>query len=385
MIFSNSTKPLTSLQFLLVVGLSLAAGAANADWPFARGGADSAGVASFALPSEPAMVWTFTADNDVALEATPVVAGGVAYFGDTEGTFYAVRMSDGTAIWRKSFEKTGFLSPAAFDGDSVYAPDMDGTVHCLAITDGAERWKFEASSEVYGGPIVTPQEEGATLLLPTEGGVLHALDAATGAVRWTFEIDAPLRCTPTIVQGHALLAGCDAKLHTVDVATGKETGSCDIGDPTGNTAALAAGVAYFGTESGQFHAVDCSKPARPTVKWSFRDPRQGQGVRTTAVPAKAAVVYANQAKTVYGLDPDNGKELWRLRTRSSVDASPLGLAGGRVLIATSRGRLQLIDGATGEAAWSYNAGGAFLAAPAASDGLVLLPNTDGKLYALGEE
>ncbi len=357
----------------------------RADWPFARGGAESTGATDVTLPDEPQVVWTYEA-GETSLEATPVVAKGVAYFGDFDGTMHAVRVADGSLVWKKAFEESGFTSPAAVADDWLYAPDMNGLVRCLVTDDGAERWSFDTESEMYGGPLVHKLASGDSLvLLPTEGGTLFALDASTGKEKWRFAIDAPLRCTPTVVGGHALLAGCDGKLHTLDVATGKESGSCAIGDPTGNTAAVVGGVAYFGTEAGAFLAVDAVDPANPVVRWTYRDQRAGQGIRTAAAATKDAVVYANQGKVVFALHPKSGDLLWRQRTRSAVEASPLLLADGKSLVATTRGQVLLLAPVKGDHVWDEDFGGSFIAAPAASDGLVLLPNTDGRLYALGKK
>jgi outer membrane protein assembly factor BamB len=355
----------------------------RADWPFARGGAESTGATDVTLPDEPQVVWTYEA-GETSLEATPVVANGVAYFGDFDGTMHAVRVADGSMVWKQPLEGASFSSPAAVDGEALYAPDVEGVVRCLAIPDGAERWAFATESEMYGGPLVHKLASGESLvLLPTEGGTLFAVDAATGNEKWRFTIDAPLRCTPTVVGGHALLAGCDGKLHTLDVATGKETGSCDIGDPTGNTAAVVGSVAYFGTEAGAFLAVDTKDPAKPFVKWTYRNPRARQGIRTAAAVSQDAVVYANQSKIVFALNPNDGDALWQHRTRSAVDASPLLLGDGKALVATTRGQVLLLDPVKGEPVWDEDFGGSFIAAPAATDGMVLMPNTDGRLYSLG--
>lgn len=364
----------------LVVG-----GVVFADWPFARGGSESTGATDITLPDEPQVVWTYEA-GETSLEATPVVAKGVAYLGDFDGTMHAVRVADGSTVWKKPVSENGYSSPAAVDGDSLYAPDMNGVVKCLATANGAERWSYDSESEIYGGPLVHKLKSGESLvLIPTEAGTLYALDATTGKEKWSFTIDAPLRCTPTVVAGHALLAGCDGKLHTLDLATGVETGSCGVGDPTGNTAAVVGSVAYFGTEGGSFLAVDAADPAKPVVKWTYKDQHARQGVRTAAAVSKNAIIYVNQSKVVFALQPDSGDALWNWRARSGVDASPLMLGDGKTLVITSRGQAVLLSPTKGDPTWEENFGGSFLASPAATDGLVLLPNTDGRLYALGKK
>lgn len=369
---------------LRLCAILLVAGSAKADWPFARGNAEATGATEITLPDEPQLLWTYEAEGS-AFEATPVIAKGVIYLGDADGTMHAVRLSDGSGVWETTFDETFLLSPAAVRGSSVYVPDADGTIHTLAIDDGSELWTFDAGAEVYGGPAVLVRKTRDDLLLvPTEAGNLFALDAESGEERWVFEIDAPLRCSPTMVSGHVLLAGCDGKLHTVDVRTGAETGSCDIGGPTGNTAAVREGIAYFGMEGGEFYAVDVSDPAKPAIKWTRRDPKRGQGICTAASVTDAAVVYANQAKTVFALDPATGEPRWQKRTRSGVEASPLALGNNRVLVLTRRGRVLLLATDSGEEVWSYDAGGEFIASPAASDGRVLVANTDGTLRCFGD-
>ncbi len=370
-------------RLCVIVAFLFLGSVANADWPFARGGAESTGATDVTLPDEPQVVWTYEA-GETSLEATPVVADGVAYFGDFDGAMHAVRVADGSLVWKRVASENGYTSPAAVNGDALYAPDMNGVVACLATADGAERWSFDAESEMYGGPLVHKLASGESLVLvPTEAGTLHVLDAATGKEKWSFTIDAPLRCTPTVVGGNALLAGCDGKLHTLDLQTGNETGACDIGDPTGNTAAVVGSVAFFGTEAGAFLAVDAADPAKPVVKWTYRDQRSRQGIRTAAAVTKGAVVYVNQSKVVFALHPDSGDMLWNWRTRSGVDASPLLLGDGKALVATSRGQAMLLHPVKGDPVWEEDFGGAFIASPAAADGVVLMPNSDGRLYALG--
>src|SRR5262249_40836233 len=159
-----------------------------------------------------------------------------------------------------------------------------------------------------------------------------------------FHIEAPLRCTPTIVAGHVMLAGCDSKLHLIDATSGAETYEVAIDAPTGSTAAGRAGRVYFGTEGGTFYAVDVApngdKP--PTVAWTFRDPDRTQPIRSAATITSTLVAYGSQGKAVFGLNPENGELIWKLPTPIRVDSSPV-TAGQRVIAATDRGVLYSID------------------------------------------
>ena len=61
------------------------------------------------------------------------------------------------------------------------------------------------------------------------------------------------------------------------------------------------------------------------------------------------------------------------------------IVGERVIVATTRGRLLLLDLADGKVVWEYEAGGSFLGSPAVVNGQLLIANTNGTLYCFGEK
>ncbi|TWT43262.1 outer membrane protein assembly factor BamB family protein [Botrimarina hoheduenensis] len=370
----------------VVVGIFLLTSGSTdaADWPFARGDEQSTGTAPFALPDDPEVVWSYAPGGEVSFEGAPVIAAGIVYLVDADGGVHALKLRDGAVVWATQLAETIVLAGPAFDDNRLFIGDADGLVRALSTTDGKELWQFDAEGEVYAGPLVYhPPTSDPLLLVTTELGRLYALNPVTGIEQWRYEIKDPLRCAPTVVAGHALLAGCDGKLHTVELQNGTQAGFTEIGGPTGCTAAVRDGVAYFGTEAGVFYAIDANDPQKPAVAWTFSDPRRRQGIRTAAAVGVSTTVFGNQAKAVYALASRQGERLWVKTLKSRLEAAPL-IVGDRVLLATSRGRLLLLDLATGEEAWQYEAGGGFLADPAAADGRVIVASTDGVVYCLGE-
>jgi outer membrane protein assembly factor BamB len=354
------------------------------DWPVVRGDVLGSGVAQTKLPDTFEAVWTYKAPEEAGFDATPVIAGGVVYVGDNAGTFHAVRLADGKPLWTKSFEDSGFSAGAAIDKDRLYVGDLNGVVRCLATSDGALIWESAPlDGEIYAGP--TPN--GEDILVTSEAGTLSWLNAADGKPRLpNFEIDAPLRCTPTISAGRVMLSGCDSLLHVINASDGTETHTAKIDGPTGSTAAMAGERVYFGTESGTFFAIDVPADGQgePAVAWTYRDPQRGQPIRTAAAVTNDVVVFGSQGKAIYGLNPANGEELWKLPTRSRIESSPV-IAAGRVVAATGAGKLYLIDAGSGDIVFEGDFGGSFTASPAVVDGRVVIGNGDGTLYCLGAQ
>jgi outer membrane protein assembly factor BamB len=356
-----------------VVLLTLAAKEASADWVFERGDERATGVAATPLPAQPRQLWRFPAD-DSGFEATAVIASGTIYVGDLDGTFYAVKLNDGSLRWKKKFKDSGFLAAAAIVAGRVYVGDFNGVVHCLDATKGEELWTYEARGQVYAGPNVVD----GRVLVATEAGELLSLDAASGAQQWRFTIEAPLRCWPLVVDGRVLLAGCDSRLHVVDVHAGKEIEGVDLESQTGATPAVWNDSVFFGTVTGTFYRIRGVE-----IVWEYRDEKRLQQIFSAAVDQRA-VIYSNKDKRVYALKPESGQVKWEFPERTGVECSPV-IAGDRVYYGTKRGQLRALNVDGGEEVWSFEAGGGFVASPAVSDSRLVIGNTDGTLYCFGEK
>lgn len=371
-------RRVASLAYAVVAASICTCQPASAEWPFERGDALASGTAAEGLPTEPELLWTYQAEGS-GIEAAAVISGGIIYVGDFDGTFHAVRLEDGEPVWTKTFEDTGFLSAAALGSDRLFVVDFNGVVRSLAISDGQQLWQFDTDSEAFAAPNYVASQ--GLVLVTTESGQLLAISSDAGELQWEFAIEAPLRCWPTVVDGRALLAGCDGRAHAVDIRSGKADSSVEIDGPTGSTPAARNGKLYFGTEEGSFYCLT-AKPL--AVKWQVRDERTRQGVRAAAAVSEEAVVYSSQGKHLFAIDPKTGESLWSYSTKSRIDAAAT-IAGSTAYLATSRGRLIGVDLQTGEETWTFEAGGQFLAAPSVSQRRLVIGNEDGVLYCFGQK
>jgi outer membrane protein assembly factor BamB len=350
------------------------------DWPLVRGDAFGTGVAHTTIADDLEVVWKYPAGKDAGFDATPVIADGVIYVGDSAGTFHAVRLGGGKRVWSKDFADSGFAAGAAIEKGQIYVGDVNGIARCLAASDGKEKWNQKLDGEVYEGP--TPH--GDNILFTCEAGTLTWLNKKDGKQHSTFHIEAPLRCTPTIASGRVLLAGCDSRLHIIDVETAKETDSVEIDAPTGSTAAMRDERAYFGTEGGTFYAINipAGGEKKASIAWKYRDPQRNQPIRAAASVSDQFVAFGSQSKAIYVLGPANGEEKWKLPTRTRVESGTV-IAGNRVVAATASGKIYMLDAKSNGVKWEYEAGGGFTGSPAVVDGRIVIGNTDGALYCFG--
>ncbi len=362
-------------------------------WPVARGCIEGTGVSAATLHMPLVEAWRRAFDG-TAFGTVPVIADGVVYVGDLDGTLHAVSLTDGTDRWSFTAEDAGFPSAAAVGrvGGSqlVVVGDDVGLVRAFDAGSGEIRWTYEMQGEISGGPTIVDGPDGPRVLVGSQDATLACLGLATGKPIWKHEIADQIRCSPTVARTTAgdrvFLAGCDGKLHVIDVATGTETAAVPIDGPTGTTPASLGDHVFFGTEGGVFFAIDVVKGE---VVWRAAAIAAGQSYRSSAAVTRDLAVVGFRGKAVEAFSAADGGRAWRQPMRGRVEASPAivsitgpdGAAERRVaIVADSAGTIAALDAATGTVVWDFDAGGGFGGGAAVADGRVVLASDDGILW-----
>ncbi len=385
---------------LLVMVASLTASAAPADpapadaWPMSRGSLAGTGRSNATLKLPLAEAWRRDFDK-TAFAAVPVIAAGRVYIGDLDGTFHALDLAAGQPVWTRRIEDAGFTSAAAVSADPglplVVGDDL-GIVRGLDRATGETRWKYATEGEISGGPTILAGGDGPRVLVGSQDASLSCLDLATGRLLWKHSIADQIRCAPTVArtpQGdRVFLAGCDGRLHVIDAATGKETATIEIGGPTGTTPAVSGSLVLFGTEGGTFFAIDF---LGATVAWRKEPAANAQAYRSSAAVAGDTAIVGTRGRAVEAFAVADGQRKWRQPMRGRVDASPVivtatgGEAGPAAprpvaIVADAKGGIAVLEVATGEPAWRFEAGGGFGAGAAVAAGRVVIASDDGTVW-----
>jgi outer membrane protein assembly factor BamB len=362
-------------------------------WPMARGclGGTGRSAATLALPL--AEAWHREFDG-TAFGAVPVIADGVIYLGDLDGTFRAVSLADGADRWSFVATDAGFTSAAAIgtagEARLIVVGDDGGLVRAFDAATGDVRWTHETQGEISGGPTILDTPDGPRVLVGSQDASLACLALADGSLLWKHAIADQIRCSPTVARTSAgdrvLLAGCDGKLHVLDAATGDEQVAVPIDGPTGTTPAVLGDRVFFGTEGGVFFAIDvvAGKEA-----WRTAAAAAGQSYRSSAAIADGLAIVGFRGKAVEAFATADGSRAWRQPMRGRVEASPaVAVATGPsgeparsiAIVADASGRIAALSAASGEPAWEFDAGGGFGAGAAVAAGRVVLASDDGILW-----
>ncbi len=85
---------------------------------------------------------------------------------------------------------------------------------------------------------------------------------------------------------------------------------------------------------------------------------------------------------VHAIDAKSGKGAWTFMTRARIDSSPV-VAGNRVYVGGSEGKLFVLDAGSGKSVFEFEAGAPITASPALAEGRLVIGSQDGNLFCLG--
>ena len=329
-------------------------------------------------------------------------AGGHPALGPTLAEAWRADFGSGSSYRRR------LTAPPVAAGGTVYAADAFGVVSAFDLARGGRRWRLDTTrrgedddgSGAVGGGIAV---EGDTVYIASGLAELLAVNAADGNVKWRVRVPAPSRGAPTVAAGKIFLPTIENQLVAFAAEDGKRAwthrAAAVTAVPLGLPAPAVEGdVVVAGFGSGEIFAL---RVADGRVQWSESVAPSGAGgmsdvagMRAMPVISQGRVVAIGMSGLTICVDLRSGRRLWerelsgteapwaagdwifavtgggdavaigrdsgQLRWVSSLRperrgsrppepvqlASPV-LAGGRLLVATSRGELVALDPASG--------------------------------------
>ncbi len=135
-----------------------------------------------------------------AVKGAPAELNGRLVVGSYDGSVYCLNYN-GKLLWRA---RTGgllsgnqFYATAALAYDTVYIGGIGGDIYAFSLSNGGLRWSFTTGGYVYSSPAVW----GNLILEGSYDGDFYALNAANGRLVWRFATGAPISGSPTVLDG----------------------------------------------------------------------------------------------------------------------------------------------------------------------------------------
>lgn len=386
------------------VAVSLPGQSGNAEWPQRAGGADH-DAGHVALSPTPRLLWKADigtgVDKHHRILAEPVVGGGRIFALDARAMLTAVSPS-GQELWSTSVVGSGDkrgeapASGIAYAAGQVFVTTGYGELVALDAQTGTVTWRQSFDSGISGAPTVAD----GTVYVATGDSKGHAVRAADGRVLWQIAgipsvsgiagVSAPAVSGDTVVFAfdNAGLVGTsrEGARHWVQSVAGKRVGlayanvSAVTGDPV-----IASGTVYAGTSSGRISAFSLTTGQ---TQWSAGEGAYGGPV---ALAGNAVFASGDDGRLVR-LDRATGKTVWAVdlpyytetkdkkRRDITVSYGPV-LAGGRLFLASTDGKLRAFDPASGSLVYEAEIPGGAAAAPAVAGQTLYVVSRSGQLLA----
>ncbi|PTY00525.1 S8 family serine peptidase [Opitutus sp. ER46] len=286
--------------------------------------------------------WQFVTNSGIVTTSPAIAPDGTLYVGCGLADSRLVALNpDGTLKWSYATTSGMSIAPPAIGADgTIYQSTLDNEVLALTPT-GTLKWKRSFASTPTGGIAIAAD---GTLYVQVFDGNLHALKPTDGTSKWTFATGTTTFASPVIAADGTIYQGSDVNraLYAIN-ADGTQKWKYALDADTFSTPAIdAQGNIYFATYS---NATLLSLTSAGTLRWSH--------IAATAT--------------------------------NSLSSSPVLSADGKtVYIATSEGRLEAVNAASGVPVWAYQCADSILACTPAIDanGVIYVGAYDGKLYAI---
>jgi outer membrane protein assembly factor BamB len=334
---------------------------------------------------------------------------GRVFVGSADRGLYALRAGDGDTLWR--FETLGVVQcEPLYDPqwDVVYFGSHDGALYAVRARDGVLLWRYDTGAEVARRPVIGG-EGGSRLYFANGADQLFAVERATGKPLWNVHrtpalgMEIAQYAGPAIDGDMVYMAFSDGHVNAYDARDGSERWTpVDLSAEAEQAAGEApryldvdttpivddepgGKLVFVASYAGGVYALDARSGARVWVNDKvvgatelllFSEPAHrarpqlgvpGMGADDPlpTVPARKVLVASSGVSGLWGIDPMNGKKLWRVPVPEGGISAPAQMAGA-LLVGTTRYGLFLLSPVDGRPIDGIDLGTGFAETPAAA-------------------
>ena len=341
--------------------------------------------------------------------AAPIASDGRIYLG---AHFRIAVLDAATGEELDSMPATGPIgnSLALADG-ALYYSMPDRRLVARDAASGAIRWEYEMSDST-AGPVAVAN---GIVYAGALDGVTYAVNAATGELVWRHESLSEVRSPAAVGDGIVYVASADRSLYALDARTGQERARFRTGASLAAAPVTANDLAYFVSGRqlyvmagdaleypGQYAVTRTwsqlwlwgfpmpAPPSQPGDAWRFK-PDYDEGVssrqkRTEGIISAPAVAgdrlyVGDTLGKMYGVDAITGEAQWQFRAEDGIVASPA-VVGDLLVFGDKAGLLYGLNRADGSERWRLQLTAPVRISPIYAEGRLLVRTEDGRLHAV---
>jgi outer membrane protein assembly factor BamB len=277
------------------------------------------------------------------------------YVHTAKNTLYALNTENGNELW--SVEFNVFLSGGpTVDRDVLIISDSDGRLYALSSVDGEEIWnRIGAQEETAITGASFPAVRGTDVITADGDGEFLALSRDQGAFQWGENLR-PLELR-TALDGIA-----DIRAHPVH----------------------DGGLVFIITHGGvmyAFHALTGRIVWEQTVQGIEMPWVSGQSIYVTTIDGRVVALRRNDGAVRWVAEMPGAYDPNLPFAKGLVRYTSVLVVSGKVIVASDRGNLFILDAETGRIEDDFSTGGPVTTAPIVANNTIYLINKSGELIA----
>jgi outer membrane protein assembly factor BamB len=189
--------------------------------------------------SDGKVLWSWSVGSPV--ESSPLVVGGIDYFGSWNGRVYALDLKHRRLRWTftSGYKITSSVSTA---GQRLYVGDYGGRLLALSRS-GRLLWSRSVGGRIYGTPAVA---NGRVFAPSSTGGSLTAF-STSGRYLWRLSTGSYVYSSPATWHGRVFVGSYNGVFYCLSAASGRILWEAGAGGRVSGAAVVVDGVAYAGS------------------------------------------------------------------------------------------------------------------------------------------
>ncbi len=218
----------------------------------------------YALNSEGRLRWKFKTEQ--ALWAKPVSDGERVYQASMDHYVYALRLNDGSLVWKAALNGAAMFSPALSEEGMLYVGSLAKEMVALETNGGAITWRYDSEGPIWSQPLL----HDGTLYFGDMEGWVYALDSTTGNARWRMQLTGPVLSAPVVVEENIVIATENGDIQALS-ADGQKLWTRSVNGKLYGAPAVANERLVFGVVKGDNLIV--AFDFNGNEHWSFVPPK----------------------------------------------------------------------------------------------------------------
>ncbi len=342
-----------------------------------RGDAHHSGVSPYTGPADGELAWRFETDGRITAQAVADGRGRI-YVGSHDHFFYALDRSGGLR-WRKDLGGRIYSTAALDPRGNIYVGSDAGSVWSFTPS-GDQRWRLDVEADADTGIAID-----STQVVFAAGQAVWSV-AHDGRVRWRREVNGKVFAAPVLDGSGNVFVGCQDDHFYSFSPEGEVRWSYRTGDDNDSSPVLdEEGNLYFGSDDHHVYALDINGG----LKWSTDLDGMVRAPPSLGPHGSLLVGVFGPRPRVVALDRETGAERWYFPV-TVADTTEIGVASGPLVDADGAIYFGAHDdyvyslAPTGELRWAFQVSGDVDASPILlPSGRLVVGSDDTYLYAIG--